>query len=35
MKIIADIEEGILPEKKDFEKVVDRKSAIWKALDLA
>ena len=34
-KIIADIEEGILPEKKDFEKVVDRKSAIWKALDLA
>ncbi|MHC9540617.1 MAG: UDP-N-acetylmuramoyl-L-alanyl-D-glutamate--2,6-diaminopimelate ligase [Vulcanimicrobiota bacterium] len=33
-KIISDIEEGILPEKKDYEKVVDRKSAIWKALDL-
>ncbi len=34
-KIIADIEEGILPLKKDHEKVVDRKSAIWKALGLA
>jgi len=34
-KILVDIEEGILPEKKDYDKVTDRKSAILKALDLA
>jgi len=34
-KIIADIEQGIIPEKMDYDKVTDRKSAICRALGLA